>query len=570
MTSSASASEELPLALDRGDFAFWTAEGRTDLTRADFWALAAAYLDRIEADPRIGAFGLIVARTSPDMMALFVAMIAAGRTVSLFPPSSSRQDAEAYLEQQSEAVLNIDPSSILLLEGGEQVLQGIDPRLAERLVRLPSLAAHRPAPVGGPKAMARFAEALQLQDVLFWQHSSGTTGIKKAVGVTGAALRRQFESYWAVVGGELGGQAIRVASWLPLYHDMGLLAGFLLPLLGGSPLALMDPFDWVEAPQRFLEMIEAQGSTVCWMPNFAFRHYTRLRRVVGRRELGSMRLWISCSEPCRYADALAFETAYRDMGAQAGSVVGCYAMAETVFAVSQLAAGDQMALVVPRGARPGASVLEAGAVETRARDLEVPSDRQAVLSSGAPIPGIEARVFVGGRAADRDGIYGEIGLSGGFVFAGYRRLGREDSGLTPDGVYMTGDLGVLLNGRLYVFGRRKEIIIVNGKNLYAGDVEERAGSVRGVRPGRAVAFGIENPAIGTEELIVVAEADPAAGLSEAAVRAAIVAAVSDAFLVKPHDVRLIDGRWLVKTTSGKVSRDKNRAKYLRDFRTDPS
>ncbi len=569
MTAAASASEGLPLALERGDFAFWTAEGRTDLARADFWTLVSAYLDCIEADPRVGRFGLIVARTSPDTMALFVAMIAAGRAVSLFPPSSSRQDAEAYLEQQSEAVLNIDPSSILLLEG-EAALRGIDPRLAERLVRLPSLAARPPAPGGGAKATARFDEALRREDVLFWQHSSGTTGIKKAVGVTGTAVRRQFESYWTVVGGELGGRAIRVASWLPLYHDMGLLAGFLLPLLGGSPLALMDPFDWVEAPQRFLEMIEAEASSVCWMPNFAFRHYARLRRVVGRRELGSMRLWISCSEPCRYADALAFEAAYQDMGVEAGSVVGCYAMAETVFAVSQLAAGDQMALLVPRGARPGASVLEAGAVETRARDLEIPADRQAVLSSGAPIGGIEARVFVGGRAADRGGIYGEIGLSGDFVFAGYRRLGREDSGLTPDGVYMTGDLGVLLNGRLYVFGRRKEIIIVNGKNLYAGDVEERAGSVRGVRPGRVVAFGIENPAIGTEELIVVAEADPAAGLTEAAVRAAIVAAVSDAFLVKPHDVRLIDGRWLVKTTSGKVSRDKNRAKYLRDFRADPS
>ncbi len=243
-------------------------------------------------------------------------------------------------------------------------------------------------------------------------------------------------------------------------------------------------------------------------------------------------------------------------------------MAETVFAVSQLEAGGQTALVVPRGLEAGASVIEAGAFETRARELEVAADRQAVLSSGAPIPGVEARIFVGGEAAEREGIYGEIGLSGGFVFGGYRGMGREESGLTPDGVYMTGDLGALLNGRLYVFGRRKEIIIVNGKNLYAGDVEERVGAARGVRPGRAVAFGIENPALGTEELIVVAESDPAAGLAEAAVRAGIVAAVSDAFLVKPHDVRLIDGRWLVKTTSGKISRDRNRAKYLRDFRSD--
>ena len=557
-----------PFTLERGDFAFWTGEGHAELTREGFWSLASAYLDHIEADPSIGRFGLIVARTSPDMMALFVAMIAAGRAVSFFPPSSSRQDAEAYLEQQREAVLKIDPSSILLLEGGEGALQGIDPRLAERLVSLPTYSARQPLAADGERARALFEAALQRDDALFWQHSSGTTGIKKAVGVTGPALRRQYESYWQVVEGDLGGEAIRVASWLPLYHDMGLLAGFLLPLLGGSPLALMDPFDWVDAPQRFLEMIETEGSSVCWMPNFAFRHYTRLRRVVRARDLSAMRLWISCSEPCRYPDALAFEAAYRDMGVAAGSVAGCYAMAETVFAVSQLEAGGHRALVVPRGLKPGAAVLEAGAFETRTRELEVAADRQAVLSSGAPIPGIEARIFVEGRAADQEGIYGEIGLSGAFVFGGYRGLAREESGLTPDGVYMTGDLGVLLNGRLYVFGRRKEIIIVNGKNLYAGDIEERVGAARGVKPGRAVAFGIENPALGTEELIVVAESDPAAGLAEAAVRAGIVAAVSDAFLVKPHDVRLIDGRWLVKTTSGKISREKNRAKYLRDFRSD--
>src|SRR3569623_4370 len=100
------------------------------------------------------------------------------------------------------------------------------------------------------------------------------------------------------------------------------------------------------------------------MPNFAFRHYTRLRRVLPKRDLGSLRLWVSCSEPCRYPDALAFETAYQDMGVAGGSVLGCYAMAETAFAVSQLEAGGQKALVAPRGLQPGDSVVEAGAVET--------------------------------------------------------------------------------------------------------------------------------------------------------------------------------------------------------------
>ncbi|HEX4098022.1 MAG TPA: AMP-binding protein, partial [Caulobacteraceae bacterium] len=566
MTLAETASRDAPLTLDRGGFSCWTSETSVRLTREDFWRLAGAYMTAIEAEPRIGGFGLIVAQTSLEMMALFVAMIAAGRQVSFFPPSSTRQDGEAYLEQQREAVLNIGPSSILLFEHGDEALGRIDPRLSARAVRLPRLVPG--SADSADRARTGFARALDRDAPLFWQHSSGTTGIKKAVGVTGVALERQFQSYWSRIEANLGDTPPKVASWLPLYHDMGLLAGFLLPLMGGAPLAVMDPFDWVETPQRFLEMIAAEGCSVCWMPNFAFRHYVRLRRLVPRHELNSMRLWISCSEPCRYADALAFEAAYADLDVREGAVLGCYAMAETVFAVSQLDAGAQQALIVPRGLEPGASVAAAGGYQTRERTLDLEPKRQAVLSSGATIPGVEAKVFVNGEATVGEGVYGEIGLEGGFVFEGYRGLGREESNLRPDGVYMTGDLGAVIGGQLYVFGRSKEIIIVNGKNLYAGDVEERAGSVPGVRPGRVAAFGLANPALGTEELIVVVERDPAAALTDEAIRAGVIAQVSDAFLVKPHDVRLIDGRWLVKTTSGKVSRTRNKAKYLRDFRPD--
>jgi acyl-CoA synthetase (AMP-forming)/AMP-acid ligase II len=129
-------------------------------------------------------------------------------------------------------------------------------------------------------------------------------------------------------------------------------------------------------------------------------------------------------------------------------------------------------------------------------------------------------------------------------------------------------LGVIAGGSLYILGRKKEIIIVNGKNIHAGDVEDRVGAVAGVRAGRVAAFGLENLRSGSEDLVVIAEKDPAVDTPEAAIRAQINAVVSDAFLVKPHDVRIVTGRWLVKSTSGKVSRDRNRTKYLRDLRPD--
>ncbi len=555
-------------ALDRGDVSHW-GETRSALSRDAFWGLAEGYLRMVEAEPRVGGFALIVAPTSLDMMALFVALIAAGRTASFFPPSSARQDAEAYVEQQLQAVRAIGPSSLLLMQGQEGALGSLDLGLAGGTLPLPRLS-QRPGgvPSGGSRAMALFGQALGRTEPLFWQHSSGTTGIKKAVGISGAALLGQFHGYWPQVAEAVGGGPIRVASWLPLYHDMGLLAGFLLPLIGGASLAVMDPFDWVEAPQRFLELIEAEESGVCWMPNFAYRHYTRLQRVMPRRRLGSMKAWICCSEPCRHPDAVAFEHAYEEAGVGPGSVLGCYAMAEAVFAASQLEPGGQRALVVGRGLKPGDTLQQAHAFETLDRHPAMGADMQAVLSSGRPIGGMQASIFVGGQPADGEGVYGEIGLKSEFLFPGYRGQTPEQSNIRADGFYLTGDLGVILDGRLYVFGRTKEIVIVNGKNLYVGDIEDRVGGVPGVRPGRAVAFGLESAALGTEELVVVAERDAACELSDAAIRAGIIAAVSDAFLVKPYDVQLTRARWLVKTTSGKISRAKNKAKYLRDFRPD--
>ena len=551
------------LALDQGAVSHWTLEGRTRLDRAGFWRLADRYLDLIGSEPAIADIGIVVSRTSLDMMALFVALIAAGRMAAFFPPRSARQDAEAYLEQQRAAALRIPSSSILALEGEDAALDAMDPLLAGRTLRLPRLSL-QPEPTSAGQARYLFERALGRQDAIFCQHSSGTTGIKKAVEISGQALVRQFTAYWPTLQASLGDAPVRVASWLPLYHDMGLIAGFLLPLLGGADLALIDPFEWVEAPQLFLEMIEQEGSTISWSPNFTFRHFTRLKPFMPPRDLSAMRLWISCSEPCRYPDALAFERAYGPTGVRPGSVVGCYAMAETVFAASQLEAGGQRALVIQAPLKPGDDVISAGAHETTDRDLVLQAGRQALLCSGAPLAGIEARVFVDGRPA-ADGVYGEIGLRGDFVFRGYRGLSGEQSSIGKDGFYRTGDLGVILGGRIYVFGRTKEMVIVNGKNLYLGDVEDRVGSTPGVRPGRAVAFGLDNPALGTEDLIIVAERDDSAAVPDADIRAGITTAVMDAFLVKPHDVQIVLDRWLVKTTSGKISRISNKAKYLRDF-----
>jgi len=534
--------------------------GAVHWTQERLWAAVDGFRRLIEARTRPGTLVLVVSDTRPVALALFLAGIAAGRLVSFFPPQNPIQDADHFTHQQRAAIGRIDPGLVLVTAAGmRDALTAISPELGPRILLCDT------EPPSGAWERGRAAFLAQLADVeaarpLFVQHSSGTTGVKKACAIGADQLRAQFESYWCRTVRHALSETPRIATWLPLYHDMGLVATFLLPLLDGAPIAFVDPFEWVGKPQQFLDVIAAERPSLCWMPNFAFRHYVRLQRFLRQRDLSSVRAWVNCSEPCRALDAQAFEDGFAAWGVISGSVVGCYAMAETVFAATQAVPGRRLSLAAPSSIMPGQAVGPERLREGRLAD-EAGQDAKLVLSSGPALPGAEVRAYVDGMPAGH-GTYGELGIRAPFNFHGYRGRTAAESGLLADGTYMTGDLGVVLEGEVFVFGRLKEIIIVSGKNLHAGDVEAAASGIAGIKPGRAVAFGVENAATGTEDLVVIAERDPKVEAPPDALRAELTRVLHGLFLVSPHDVRIVESRWLVKSTSGKVSRDANRTKYL--------
>lgn len=527
----------------------------------EFWALVASYGKLIEST-QTGEFALIVSRSSPDMMAVFLALIASGRRAAFFPPSSPLQDPTHYFEQQRQALSLINPHSIIVFdEETAQTIAQVSPGLQKRVIGLPRLETE-PARCDGAAVLKAFRDVLfGPERVLFVQHSSGTTGIKKAVAIDNTMLLEQFEAYWPEIV-RLAGECVKVATWLPLYHDMGLLAGFMLPLIAGASVSLVDPFDWIANPGSFFRLIEENGCNICWMPNFAFRHLCRLRASLPRAELSSMKAWVDCSEPCRLADASDFEATFSAFGVGMGSVVGCYAMAEAVFAVSQAIPQRRLAVALPRHLEAGQDVFSAGGHLVRENDPAEGSELR-ILSSGFPIAGMEVAVFAGGRRVPA-GSYGEIAVRGPAVFGGYAGSTARESNLTDDGFFMTGDLGAVLDGELYVIGRIKEIIIVNGKNLHASDVESVANSLAGIKKGRVVAFGVDSSHTGSEQLVIVAEIDASA--EPATLRSELNQLIVETFSISPRDIRLFSERWLVKSTSGKISRRDNKAKYLRDFR----
>lgn len=543
---------------------FWRGGVRTDHSGAVFWGTVAAWMARFEAEAPDRRISIVLGHTSPSQITLFLALIASGRLAALFPPSNRKQDEAAYLAQQRGALGRIDPAAIYVFDTDTvETLRRVDAGLAARCVVLPETVA--PRPEAAVAARARFLARLDDTAPIFVQHSSGTTGVKKAVAITGVALAAQYRAYWPLLRRYVHGaedRPLTIASWLPLYHDMGLLTSLLLPAIGGDCVSIVDPFEWIGNPGLLPDMIAADRAEIAWMPNFAFRHLVRLAGNMTQRDLSSMRMWVDCSEPCRFADARAFEAAFAGWGVAPGSVLGCYAMAETVFAATQAAPGAQRALAVPGELAPGSVLHEAGC-----RVVTGPEEAQGrlVLSSGAAVGCVEVAVLVQGALA-REGVYGELAVRGPAVFEGYRGMSPAESGFTAEGWYRTGDLGAVVDGQVYVFGRIKEMIIVNGKNLFAGDLEAAINLVPGVKPGRVAAFGLDSAQTGSEELVVVAEHDPGSGTEPAAVRQAISRGIADQFLVTPRDVRVVDERWLVKSSSGKIGRGENAAKYLATFR----
>jgi fatty-acyl-CoA synthase len=384
---------------------------------------------------------------------------------------------------------------------------------------------------------------------LFLQFSSGTTGIKKGVGISAAKLLWQVDAYAKEL--EIGPDA-RIATWLPLYHDMGLITCYFLPLLLGIPMIAVSPFDWVRQPAILLDMISLTRATHCWLPNFAFNFLaTRLPQSEMRDwDLGCIEALVNCSEPIHAESHRLFLDRLAPHGIRPAMIRTCYAMAETTFAVTSsasLADGPLTEIVDPN---------------TLNRDLlvkTVAGTGRPTVTSGRALPGIDIRILSTLNAPLPEGHLGEIAVRSPSRFDGY--LANRDAGADLQSHFSTGDLGYMRNGELFVVGRIKDTIIIGGKNIYPQDIEAVCNEVEGVRPGRCVAFGVDNPELGTENLIVIVEAMSDEAASREKVRARLFQAIVARTDATPADVIAVPHMYLRKSTSGKISRSKNRETY---------
>ena len=496
----------------------------------------------------------------PELFLLQLGLVLKGHIPAILAWPTTRIEPDKYQRNLLHQLSHLPADMLLTLPRLAENLAGSLPYAAAG-VKLPNEAALEklfPASaVSGRLGAQKVAtnRSTPRDETLFLQFSGGTTGAQKAIVVTAEMLERQLEQMREVLAFTAGDG---VASWLPLYHDMGLIACYWMPLWHAASSVQIGASDWILNPELLLDCVEKYGATFCWLPNFAFAYLAQRRESMKRaHELKDVRAWINCSEPVRRKSLVQFVGAFEDYGVRQRSMQASYAMAETVFAITQSELGRELAQF-PRANLQTGKQFYSG--------LAFDFIDEVYLSSGKPLRGVMLRIIATDGTECGEAIPGEIHVRTPAMFRGYWGVEGFQTHTLRDGWHATGDYGFVSGGELYVIGRLKDIVIVGGNNIYPEDVEAVVNTLEGVYPGRVVAFGVEDEEYGTQSLAVVAEAktefdqDGVAEL-EAEIRKLVLAAIGTA----PRYVAVVPQRWIVKSTAGKISRKETRERYVREL-----
>jgi fatty-acyl-CoA synthase len=518
-------------------------ESETTLSWRELEASCGAFQDAYRrADVPTGGQVLIFLRHTPHLYGAFFGAMLCGMTPAFMPCSSPRQDVGLYWRSHDDLLRLIKPAAIVTDAATADEMRAAGLSLdASRLVLIDTLA---PAPL-----QIRYVP----EDAIgLLQHSSGTTGLKKGVALSYASIVDQIESYAHAL--DLS-HADVIVSWLPLYHDMGLIACLIIPAFFGIRVTHIDPMYWVSRPGVLFDQIVAREGTLAWLPNFAFDH---LSATVGRRaaewDLSRVRAFIDCSEPCKSASLDRFASAFAAAGVRQTHLQSCYAMAETVFAVSQTAIGNgplHRMWVDPTSLRRGARPMLASSGE----GVEL-------VESGSILRGLTVSIHDESGAVIASDRVGEIGIRGRFLFSGYNLDPERTAQRLRGDLYLSQDLGFLLDGRLFVLGRLDDVLIINGRNLFAHEIEAAVTSLPGLKRGRTVALAWFDPRVGSDSLVLMAERDRVASRRDDDLRREISMLVHSVFNVTPRAIELVEEGRLIKTTSGKISRKENLTRFL--------
>jgi phthiocerol/phenolphthiocerol synthesis type-I polyketide synthase C len=522
------------LADGTGDGITWTC---TDLHR-EASQVARLLRDSVAPGDRV----LIMAAPGLDYVAAFFGCLFAGViAVPAYPPTTL--NARHGLERIYAILQDAQVAAILADDAVSAALAPYGSYVPQRLLTMDD--ARR---AGGGDDVVSVARA---DDIAFLQYTSGSTGDPKGVMVTQGNLVAQV----AMMRAAYPGTGEVLFSWLPPYHDMGLIGMLLTAPVHGLHTVFMPPTVFLRQPVRWLQGVSRFGAQISGAPNFAYEACVRKVKDADLDgvDLSCWRVAINGAEPVRASTVERFVERFGHWGFRREAFHPAYGLAEATLMTATASLGH------------GASVVEVDATalgEGRLSSASGSDERRALVTCGHPAVGAQITVVDPGTGVPRDpGEVGELVVRGPHVTRGY--WGRDDDERFSDGSVRTGDLGAFLDGELVVTGRLKDLIVIRGRNHYPHDIERTVEQAHpGLRPGCGAAFTVDRD--GEERLVVVQEVAPGQMDDPAAAVDAIRRGITITHGIASDGVVLVTPGAVAKTSSGKVRRHDTRRLYLTD------
>ena len=493
---------------------------------------------------------LLILPTGPAFMAAFFGCQMLGAVpVPAVPPISMKR-LDEYLSRMGRMAATAEAAGLVTTRSMLPMFRAATPEEGARrafatLIPDDELLAH--------ETELSAATPVEADHPAMIQFTSGSTGDQKGVVLSHRNLLENIRAIGTAADFRPGDVCV---SWLPLYHDMGLIGKLLAATVWGMPLVIIPPQHFVRFPSSWLRAITRYKGTCSAAPNFAYSLCVKKisKTRLAEFDLSSWRLALCGAEPIDPRTVETFIDKFENAGFARETFFPVFGMAENSLAVS----------FPPSRRGPVYDTIDRKRFEQTGDAVRLEPGAEGTLTSvsvGAAMPGHQLRI-VGedGRVAP-DGRLGEIEIRGPSLMQGYyKNVEATAEVMRPGGWYRTGDLGYTRSGELFVTGRLKEMIIKGGRNYFPQDIEAAAGRVEGVRVGCCAAFGLWNSARGTEDLILVCETRP--NVDEQEINAAIRRAVHRDVGTSPDKIVLVERGTVPKTSSGKIQRRLTRRRYV--------
>ncbi|MBX7114379.1 MAG: fatty acyl-AMP ligase [Myxococcaceae bacterium] len=529
-------------------FAFLNREGGED-----FMSFATLREEAMNRAAHFRALGLkhgdrvaLVLPDGQDFVPTFLGAVWAGLVpVPLYPPLSLGK-LDAYLETLVNICRKATPAYLVTNAKLSQVLWSGAARIPSLQGVLAAEELRQPAPSEASREPAKVSG----DDLCFLQFTSGSTSLPKGVEVTHDALRANA---WAIMrdGLNTDSSVDMGVSWLPLYHDMGLIGFVLSPLFHNVQVTFIPTLSFVRGANIWLSTIHKKRGTISFAPNFAYSLAAKRAKPeqLENWDLSCMRAFGCGAEPINPTTMKNFVETFIPAGLKASALVPCYGMAEATLAISFIGLDEEL------------STDKIDATTYRDEKRAVPAQGNAAtvefVSCGRTFPGHDVGAFAddGQRLPDRQ--VGELWVKGPSIARGYYQDPQASEATFGQGWLRTGDLGYLVDGQVFITGRKKDLIIINGRNYDPQRIEWLVDEMPEVRRGNTVAFSV--PGQASEELVVVVESRSE---NPAALKEAITQRVNEELSLNCSAVVVAPPGSLPKTSSGKLQRSRTRQQYL--------